>query len=171
MTTWLPDDFQAPVRLDLPAGHHLRQIREDDLALDYPAVMGSQEGLWSRFGPVWGWPPADMTVEQDRVDLVRHADEMTRNESFNYAIFDAEETALLGCVYIDPPVADGWDAEICWWVVDDQVGTEFEAAIVPAVSSWLAEAWLLERPRIVGRDLSWFEWQTVDKGASSPDSQ
>jgi hypothetical protein len=159
MTDWLPADLQAPSGLELPTGHHLRQIRADDLELDYPAVMGSQQRLWSLFGPVWGWPPADMTREQDRVDLVRHADEMTRNESFNYAVFDADETALLGCVYIDPPEADGSDAEVSWWVVDDQVGTELEAALLPAIEAWLDEAWPLDHPRIVGRDISWEAWQ------------
>jgi RimJ/RimL family protein N-acetyltransferase len=157
-TAWLPASFSAPRRLDLATGHHLRQIHPDDLDLDYPAVMGSQPRLWSLFGPVWAWPPADMTVEQDRVDLVRHADEMTRNESFNYAIFDADETALLGCVYIDPPEADGTDAEVSWWVVDAQVGTPLEAAILPAVTAWLDTDWPLVRPRVVGRDISWEDW-------------
>jgi hypothetical protein len=141
------------------AGHHLRQIRADDLAIDYPAVMGSQPRLWALFGPVWGWPPADMTEEQDREDLRRHADEMARNESFNYAILDAEETALLGCVYIDPPEVDGSDAEVCWWVVDDEVGSDLDAGLLPAVERWLAERWPLRRPRIVGRDISWGDWQ------------
>jgi RimJ/RimL family protein N-acetyltransferase len=158
MTSWLPDDFVAPARLDLPTGHHLRPIRAEDLDLDYAAVMGSQERLWRLFGPVWGWPPPDMTREQDHEDLVRHADEMTRNESFNFACFDVDETALLGCVYLDPPEADGTDAEISWWVVDDQVGTELEAAMLPAIEAWLDDAWPLTRPRIVGRDISWEDW-------------
>ena len=37
------------------------------------------------------------------------------------------ETALLGCVYIDPPEDDsppGTDAVVSWWVVDDAVGTD-----------------------------------------------
>jgi hypothetical protein len=159
MTTWLPPSFQAPARLELVTGHHLRQIRADDLTIDYPAVMGSQPRLWATFGPVWGWPPADMTEAQDREDLERHADEMTRNESFNYAILDVEETALLGCVYIDPPEAEGSDAEVCWWVVDEQVGSDLDAALLPAVEHWLAESWPLQRPRIVGRDISWEDWQ------------
>jgi RimJ/RimL family protein N-acetyltransferase len=158
MDAWLPADFDAPRRLDLPTGHHLRQISPDDLALDYPAVMGSQARLWSLFGPVWGWPPPTMTEEQDHEDLVRHADEMTRNESFNYAVFDADETALLGCVYIDPPEADGWDAEVSFWVVDGEVGGQLEAGLLPAIATWLDDLWPLERPRIVGRDLSWEAW-------------
>jgi hypothetical protein len=41
--TWLPDGFSHPQRLDLPTGHHLRPIREADVDIDYPAVMGSRE--------------------------------------------------------------------------------------------------------------------------------
>jgi hypothetical protein len=162
MQTWLPADFRAPDRLDLPTGHHLRPIRAEDLELDYPAVMGSQERLWTLFGPVWGWPPADMTPEQDEEDLARHADEMTRNESFNLAIFDADETALLGCVYVDPPEAEGYDAEVSWWVVDDEVGSALERAVGAEVPAWLEARWPLQRPRIVGRDVTWEAWHAED---------
>ena len=99
-----------------------------------------------------------MTHEQDREDLARHADEMETHESFNYALFDADETALLGCVYIDPPEKPGADAEISWWVVDECVGTDLEAALDEFVPRWIADEWPLEQPRYVGRDLSWAEW-------------
>jgi RimJ/RimL family protein N-acetyltransferase len=156
--SWLPADFRAPDRLDLPTGHHLRPIRAEDLELDHPAVMGSQPRLWTLFGPVWGWPPADMSPEQDEEDLARHADEMTRNESFNFAIFDADETALLGCVYVDPPEAEGYDAEVSWWVVDDEVGSSLERAVEAQVPAWLESRWPLQRPRVVGRDVTWEAW-------------
>lgn len=55
-----------------------------------------------------------MTREQDREDLARHEAEMVTHESINYALFDTDETALLGCVYIDPPQKVGADAEISW---------------------------------------------------------
>lgn len=101
-TSWLPGGFQHPVRVELPTGHYLRPIRADDVELDYPAVMRSRERLWSIYGEAWGWPPAAMTVEQDRDDLARHEAEIEAHDSFNYALFDSAETALLGCVYIDP---------------------------------------------------------------------
>ena len=44
---WVPDGFVTPGRLDLPTGHHLRPIREADIDIDYPAVMGSRERLWA----------------------------------------------------------------------------------------------------------------------------
>lgn len=102
--SWLPDNFVHPVLVPLPgSGHHLRPIREADTPLDYPAVMGSRERLWTIFGPAWGWPAATMTYEADQADLLRHEKEIAAHQSFNYALFDAAETALMGCVYIDPP--------------------------------------------------------------------
>ena len=157
-TTWLPAGWQHPTRVDLPTGHHLRPIRESDVDLDLPAVMGSRERLWSIYGVAWGWPPAGMTREQDRVDLARHEAEIEAHESFNYALFDEAETALLGCVYIDPPEKAGADAEISWWVVDDLVGSDLEAAVDDAVPRWIGEVWPFTSPRYIGRDLSWQEW-------------
>ncbi|MGZ4640393.1 MAG: hypothetical protein ACXV2J_15195, partial [Actinomycetes bacterium] len=68
-SAWLPADFVHPQRVELVTGHHLRPIRASDVDLDMPAVMGSQERLWSIYGEAWGWPPATMTHEQDRDDL------------------------------------------------------------------------------------------------------
>src|ERR1700735_2757398 len=111
--SWVPEDFAHPVRVPVPGGYHLRPIRAADTDLDYPAVMGSRERLWSVFGAAWGWPPASMTYEQDRKGLARHE----------------AGTALLGCVYIDPPERSGADAEISWWVVDERVGTDLQDAL------------------------------------------
>jgi RimJ/RimL family protein N-acetyltransferase len=162
-TPWLPAEFRHPLRVELRTGHHLRPISPDDTELDLVAVMSSQERLYSVYGRAWGWPPPTMTAEQDREDLQHHADEMETHQSFNYALFDNDETALLGCVYIDPPekVGDA-DAEISWWVVDSCVGTAVEAALDELVPRWIAEEWPLTRPRYVGRDLSWDAWVALD---------
>lgn len=155
---WLPDSFVHPDRADLPTGHHLRPIREADTDLDYPAVMGSRERLWTLFGEAWGWPPAAMTKEQDREDLARHEAEIAAHQSFNYALLDAEETELLGCVYLDPPERDGADAEISWWVVDELAGSDVEDALNAFVPAWVATDWPFLRPRYIGHDLTWGEW-------------
>jgi hypothetical protein len=141
---WLPETFAAPQRAELPAGHHLRQIRADDVDIDYPAVMGSRERLWGLYGDLWGWPPATMTVEEDRADLAYHEAEMAANSSFNYAIFDAAESELLGCIYIDPPGDEspaGSDAFVSWWVVDGAVGSALETAVAEFVPEWIAGTW------------------------------
>jgi RimJ/RimL family protein N-acetyltransferase len=171
--TWLPEDWHHPVRVPVDPHHHLRPIRATDVDLDMVAVMGSRARLWSMYGEAWGWPPATMTWEQDREDLARHETEIEAHESFNYALFDAAETALLGCVYIDPPAKQGADAEISWWVVDALVGSELEHALDALVPRWLADDWPLERPRYVGRDLSWEAWVALpdlSAGDGSPAS-
>jgi hypothetical protein len=160
-TPWLPEDWQHPITVDLGTGHHLRPIRATDVDLDMVAVMGSQERLWSIYGAAWGWPPATMTATEDRDDLAHHEAEIESHESFNYALFDAGETELLGCVNIDPPQKVDADAEISWWVVDALVGGPVEQVLDAFVPRWIAEDWPLHRPRYVGRDLSWVDWMAL----------
>jgi hypothetical protein len=141
---WLRPGFETPQRVELATGHHLRPIRAADVGIDYPAVMGSRERLWARYGEAWGWPPAAMTYDQDRDDLVHHEAEIGAQETFNYAVLDEGETELLGCVYIDP--ADersppGTDAVVSWWVVDRAAGSDLERALEEVVPRWLAETW------------------------------
>ncbi|HYH34168.1 MAG TPA: GNAT family N-acetyltransferase [Nocardioides sp.] len=169
--SWLPSDFEHPRVAPVTTDHHLRPIRAEDVDLDMPAVMGSQQRLWSIYGEAWGWPPATMTVEQDREDLARHEAEAERHESFNYALFDDAENELVGCVYIDPPEKAGADADVSWWVRDEYLGSPVEAALDDFVPRWMAERWPFERPRYVGRDLSWEEWAAlppVDSGGAAP---
>jgi hypothetical protein len=141
---WLSDTFVPPGRVELATGHHLRPIRDADTAIDYPAVMGSRERLWDRYGAAWGWPPADMSFEDDRRDLARHEAEIAARETFNYAVLDAQETALLGCVYVDPPdegTPPGTDAVVSWWVVDQEVGGPLDRTLAEFVPVWMAEIW------------------------------
>ena len=49
-----------------------------DVEIDYPAVMGSRERLWAKYGEAWGWPPATMSYEADCEDLARHGREIGR---------------------------------------------------------------------------------------------
>lgn len=165
---WLPPEFEHPTRVELPTGEHLRPIRVTDVDADMSAVMGSQPRLFTIFGPAWGWPPASMTWEQDREDLLRHEQEIAAHVSFNYALFDAAETELLGCVYIDPPEKVGADAEITWWVVDRLVGSATEAALGDLVPEWIAAVWPLRRPRYVGRTVSWADWAALPDAPPPP---
>ncbi|WP_406374629.1 N-acetyltransferase [Streptomyces sp. NBC_00647] len=156
--SWLPTDFVHPSRVEVPGGCHLRPITGADAAVDYPTVMGSRERLWSIFGEAWGWPSATMTYEANLKDLERHEAEIAAHQSFNYVLFDTAGTTEYGCVYIDPPEKAGADAEISWWVVDERVGTALERDLDLLVPRWIAEAWPFQRPRFIGRDLSWHDW-------------
>jgi RimJ/RimL family protein N-acetyltransferase len=157
--SWLPADFVHPVHVPVPGtGLHLRPITEADTEIDYPAVMGSRERLWEIFGPAWAWPKDTMTFDQDRRDLRRHAEEIAAHQSFNYALLDEAETAILGCVYIDPPERAGADGEVSWWVVDDHVGGGVARAREALGAPRIAADWPFRRPRYLGRDITWQEW-------------
>jgi len=158
---WLPEDFVHPTRVDLPTGEHLRPIRESDVDIDMPAVMGSQERLFTIYGEAWGWPPATMTPEQDREDLAHHEQEAEAHLSFNYAVLDADETELLGCVYIDPPEKQGADADVTFWLRGDADHDGLAGELEAFVRSWLAEAWPFGAVRYPGRDLSWAAWNAL----------
>jgi hypothetical protein len=166
---WLPVGFVHPERIELATGHHLRPIRATDVEIDYPAVMGSRERLWTIFGPPWGWPPATMTPEQDRADLARHEREARAHLSFNYAVLDAAESRLFGCVYVDPPERVGADADVSWWVVDDAVGGALDGLLDDFVPRWIADSWPFAAPRFVGRDLTWAQWLDLPE-VGAPDA-
>jgi hypothetical protein len=144
--SWIDASFVYPERLDLPGGQHLRPIRAADAEIDQPAVMATRERLFKQYGEAWGWPPETMTVEVDREDLAHHEDEMRAREGFNYAILDADETQLFGCVYIYPSEADA-DADVSWWLIDDALDTDLERALDEALPGWLAETWNLRSIR------------------------
>jgi RimJ/RimL family protein N-acetyltransferase len=126
---WLPADFTHPTWVPVGDGYHLRPIKAADADLDYPAVMGSQPRLWSIFGRAWGWPPASMTYQQMSRTWPATKRRSQGHQSFNYALFDDAETALIGCVYIDPPEKQGADAEVSWWVADAHADTGLQRTV------------------------------------------
>ena len=146
LVSWISADFSYPDRLDLESGHHLRPIRADDAEIDLPAVMGSRESLFAVYGEAWGWPPESMSLDVDREDLAHHVEEAKAREGFNYAVLNAGETELYGCVYIYPSAGEV-DADVSWWVVDDARGTELERELDAVVPAWLAQTWGLSSIR------------------------
>jgi hypothetical protein len=85
-----------------------------------------------------------MSYDADRADLARHEAEITAHVTFNYAVLNEDEDALVGCVYIDPPddrSPEGADAVVSWWVIDEEAGGELERALDELVPRWLVERW------------------------------
>ena len=151
LVTWLDPTLAPPEWVDLDGEHHLRPIRETDVGIDYPAVMGSRQRLWEKYGDAWGWPPETLSYEHDQGDLARHEAEIRGREAFVYALLDEDETQLLGCVYIDPPepvASEGAEATVSWWVVDSAVGTALERSLDQFIPRWLSEAWSFQRVHV-----------------------
>ena len=81
----------VPANFAIPQGFRtadfiLRPLTIHDLIKDYDAVMSSRERLVGVFGPGADWPAADMTLEEDLVDLGWHQGEFDRRRSFAYTV-------------------------------------------------------------------------------------
>lgn len=153
-SAWLPADFVHPRRVVFSDDVYLRPIRAEDVDIDLIAVSSNREMLWAQYGEAWDWPPAELSRESDLEDLARHAEEVERHESFNYAILSGDEGSsnqrLLGCVYIDPPEVphdDGsaCEAEVSWWCVSD-APARLAQGLDDFVRSWIAAEWPFTAP-------------------------
>lgn len=138
--SFLPRDFEVPAVVETER-FRLRSITIHDVFKDYDAVMSSRQHLWSRFGEIWGWPPADMTIEQNIVDLGWHQKEFQLRSSFDYAVMSLNESRLLGCVYVDPPHEQGTDADVWFWARQSELSSGLEDTLRVFLLSWLAARW------------------------------
>lgn len=157
---FLPPDFVVPAVLET-ARYRLRSITVNDVVKDYDAVMSSREHLWAQFGEAWGWPPEDLTLEQDLVDLGWHQKEFQLRRSFDYAAMSLDEGRLLGCVYIDPPEKQGHDAEVVLWVRASELHTGLEEDLYATVTEWVGRDWPFQRVCYPGREISWQEFDAL----------
>ncbi len=158
--SFLPEGFLPPSGLEHER-FRLRPITVDDTVKDYDAVMSSREHLWALFGQGWGWPPATMTLEEDRIDLARHQQEAERHESFNFAVMSRDDSRLLGCVYVDPPTKQGYDAEVFWWARQDELAGGLEAELDVVARAWVEREWPFQRVAFPGRDQPWDEYEAL----------
>jgi hypothetical protein len=52
---------------------------------------------------------------------------------------------------------------VCWWVVDDLVGSEAERALDELVPRWIAADWPFRQARFLGRDITWQDWLALPR--------
>jgi hypothetical protein len=152
---WFDPPFEPPRRL-VGDGFVLRPLGVRDVVADYAAVMSSREALWALYGEGWHWPPADLTLEQDLVDLAWHQKEFDLGTSFAWTVAAPDESRLLGCTYLFPARLPEWDADAFYWVVAD-LRERLEAPVGAAFRSLVAR-FPLRRIAWPGRELPWSAW-------------
>jgi hypothetical protein len=54
--TWLDPALVSGQRVEVVSRHHLPPIRQDDVEIADPAVMGSRRRPWEMYGDAWSWP-------------------------------------------------------------------------------------------------------------------
>ncbi|HSL59721.1 MAG TPA: hypothetical protein VK866_17870 [Acidimicrobiales bacterium] len=86
--------------------------------------------------------PTEMSAEQNRADLVRHADDFAARTGFTYSVLDGDD--VIGCVYLYPADDGEHDVEVRSWVRASRA--ELDVALWETVSAWLADAWPFRAP-------------------------
>lgn len=158
MKRLVPRDFIVPTLVETDR-FRIRPLTIHDVVKDDDAVMTSQQHL--RATLPWGWPPPDLTLEQDLIDLGWHQKEFQMETSFDYAVMSPDEARLLGCVYVDPTDKAGYDAEVCWWVRADELETGLAQELEATVRRWIAADWPFSKVGYPGRDMTWDAWDAL----------
>ena len=146
----------VPERLE-GDGFHLRPLTIHDLVKDFDAVMTSADRLVGGMDPADTWPRG-LTLEEDLIDLAWHQREFTLRHSFAYTVMSPDEAACLGCAYLYPTGAEGYDAVAFYWVRTSEVDGGLEARLGAALRTWLAGRWPFARVAFPGRDIDWADW-------------
>jgi hypothetical protein len=178
MASFVPPDFVVPAEMET-SDFRLRMLTLHDVVKDYEAVMTSREHLRqfsgaSVFGPQSTWPAADLSLEQDLIDLGWHQKEFQRRTSFAYTVMSLDEQRCLGCVYFYPvdfstdSSTDSlhYDAQAIAWV--RQSDLSLDGPLITALKQWLKDFWpCWQTVAWPGRDLSWNDWHEIQTASFS----
>jgi RimJ/RimL family protein N-acetyltransferase len=139
---FVPQDFDVPRGLEKPK-FVLEPLGPEHNESDFDAWTSSMEHIHST--PGWAdqrWP-REMTPDENRADLERHANDFANRTGFTYTVLDPESREVLGCVYIYPlPPEREHDVRVLSWVRASR--SELDAPLWRAVSDWLASDWPLD---------------------------
>jgi hypothetical protein len=135
---FVPPDF------DVPLGHETSEFLLEPLGpehneQDYDAWTSSMGHIAATPGFLVGSWPREMTLDENRADLQRHADDFRNRKGFTYTVLDPGSRDVIGCVYIYPLPDDDCDARALSWVRESHA--HLDAPLWCAVSEWLESEW------------------------------
>ena len=99
MDEFVPRDFDVPRRLETPQ-FVLEPLGPEHNDQDYAAWTSSGEHIHAT--PGWeesSWP-REMTPEENRADLQRHADDFRGRAGFTYTVLDPANRDVIGCAHL-----------------------------------------------------------------------
>jgi hypothetical protein len=134
---FVPSDFEVPLGLET-SEFVLEPLGPEHNEQDYDAWTSSLEHIAATpgfHGRSW---PREMTPDENRTDLERHADDFRNRTGFTYTVLDPPSRDVIGCVYIYP-LPDSDDASARSWVRASHA--RLDVPLWRAVSEWLAAEW------------------------------
>ena len=148
-------DFVVPTSFE---GEHfqLQVLGPDVNELDYEAVMSSKKNLRNIFAKNDRWPCDKMTAKENNSDLITHLREFNNREAFAFTVLTPEKNKCIGCIYIEPCYRENFDAEVYFWIRDDNLYLESEFYRI--VNKWIKDDWPFANTIWPGREISWKVW-------------
>jgi RimJ/RimL family protein N-acetyltransferase len=135
---FVPPDFEVPLGLET-SEFVLEPLGPEHNEQDYDAWTSSMEHIAGTPGFPWGSWPREMTPDENRADLQRHADDFRDRTGFTYTVLDPSDRGVIGCVYIYP-LRDSDDTAIVQsWVRQNHA--PLDTPLWRAVTDWLESDW------------------------------
>ena len=144
---FVPEDFQPPPEL-VAEQFLLEPLGPQHNEPDHAAWSTSIEHIRATPGYPDGRWPREMTLEENRADLERHARDFANRSGFTYTVLDPADRDVIGCVYIYPDKTGASDAVVMSWVRATHAASD--TALRRLVSGWISEAWPFERISYAG---------------------
>ena len=138
MAEFVPPDFEVPLGLET-SEFVLEPLGPEHNEQDYEAWTSSMEHIAATPGFSGGSWPREMTQEENRSDLQRHADDFRNRTGFTYTVLDPASRDVIGCVYIYPMPDRDHEARVRSWVRESRA--HLDAPLARAVTDWLAADW------------------------------
>ena len=135
---FVPPDFDVPLGLET-SEFVLEPLGPEHNELDYDAWTSSMEHIAATPGYPDGSWPREMTRDENRADLQRHADDFRTRKGFTYTVLDPGSRDVIGCVYIYPLPDSDYDACALSWVRKSHA--HLGTPLWRAVSEWLESDW------------------------------
>ena len=138
MAELVPPDFDVPHGLET-FEFFLEPLDPQHNEKDYAAWTSSMEHIAATPGYPDGSWPREMTLDENRADLQRHADDFRNRKGFTYTVLDHASRDVIGCVYIYPPTDSDHDACALSWVRESHA--HLDTPLWRAVSEWFETDW------------------------------
>jgi hypothetical protein len=145
--TFVPAGFEPPRRLATEK-FLLEPLGPEHNEGDYDAWTSSIEHIRSTPGFEDERWPREMTLEENRSDLERHAADFAARVGFTFTVRDPHGGAILGCVYIYPTNDGSSDASVQSWVRGDCA--QLDRPLRVTVREWLKRDWPFARVDYAG---------------------
>jgi hypothetical protein len=148
MADFVPPDFDVPLGLET-SEFVLEPLGPEHNEQDYDAWTSSMEHIAQTPGYPDGSWPREMTRDENRGDLQRHADDFRTRNGFTYTVLDPADRDVIGCVYIYPPSETTYDANVLSWVRTSKA--QLDIPLWHTVSEWLESDWPFARVEYAAR--------------------